>query len=48
LRTQIAPELLAKQGFDIGFIIDDEDTGAQLVPPFYVGEAALRGSVTMR
>ena len=27
--AQIAPELLAEQGFDIGLVIDDEDVNAQ-------------------
>ena len=31
----VAPELLAKQGFDIGLVIDDEYVHAQFLPPVY-------------
>ena len=43
----IAPELLAEQGFDVGLVIDDEDVNAQFVPPASACAAAVRGSVMM-
>src|SRR5439155_8761036 len=44
---QIAPELLTKQGFDIGLVIHDEYVHAQFGPPVNAFAAALRGSVMM-
>jgi hypothetical protein len=45
--AQITPELLAKQGLNVGLVIDDEDVNAQFVPPASACAAAVRGSVMM-
>ena len=41
--TQIAPELLAKQHFDIGLIVDHENEKAHAWPPGLAMDAAVRG-----
>ena len=44
-RAQIASELLAEHALDIGLVIDDDNIGAQFVPPAVFGGIIVRGSV---
>src|SRR5213080_1975865 len=45
--ADIAPELLAEQGFDIGLVVDDENINAQFRLRYQVFAAIARGSVNM-
>ena len=44
--AKLAPELLAKQHFDIGFIVDNENKEAHVFAPALL-VAAVRGSTTL-
>src|SRR5262249_28675171 len=44
-RAQVAAELLAKQGFDVRLVIDDEDVNVQCSPPVFFCAGNVRGSV---
>src|SRR5947209_1092369 len=44
--AEVAPELLAEQHLDIGFVVDDENQKTHLVAPVLL-TAAARGSTTL-
>src|SRR6266849_10297398 len=46
-RTKITPGMLAEHAFNIGLVIDNENVGAQVVPPAASREIIVRGRVIM-